>query len=125
MSDRDRALREELERRLLALGSKLPTSSLGRLGRTALAGLRGGRLVWRSRGEEPMPLDVDSLAALVASVGQLKGVSMKAGQLLSYLDLPLPPELRSALAVLQTHSPAMSFERVAEVVKRELGANAP
>jgi predicted unusual protein kinase regulating ubiquinone biosynthesis (AarF/ABC1/UbiB family) len=50
---------------------------------------------------------------------------MKAGQLLSYLDLPLPPELRSALAVLQTHSPAMSFEQVMEVVKRELGTNAP
>jgi len=48
-----------------------------------------------------MPLDIDTLAALVASVGQLKGVAMKAGQLLSHLDLPLPPELRSALTVLQ------------------------
>jgi predicted unusual protein kinase regulating ubiquinone biosynthesis (AarF/ABC1/UbiB family) len=125
MADRDRSLRDELERRLLALGSKLPTSSLGRIGRTALAGLRGGRLAWRSRGQDPVPLDIDTLAALVASVGQLKGVAMKAGQLLSYLDLPLPPELRSALAVLQTHSPAMSFDRVAEVVTRELGANGP
>jgi predicted unusual protein kinase regulating ubiquinone biosynthesis (AarF/ABC1/UbiB family) len=125
MSDRDRSLREDLERRLLAIGSKLPTSSLGRIGRTALAGLRGGRLAWRSKGSEAAPLDVDALAAIVASVGQLKGVAMKAGQLLSYLDLPLPPELRSALAVLQTHSPAMPFERVTEIVKSELGTKAP
>jgi predicted unusual protein kinase regulating ubiquinone biosynthesis (AarF/ABC1/UbiB family) len=124
VSDRDRSLREELERRLLALKSDLPTSSLGRLGRTALAGLRGGRLAWRSKGQEPASLDADALAAIVASVGQLKGVAMKAGQLLSYLDLPLPPELRSALAVLQTHSPAMSFEQVTEIVTRELGAGA-
>jgi predicted unusual protein kinase regulating ubiquinone biosynthesis (AarF/ABC1/UbiB family) len=67
---------------------------------------------------------MDALAALVASVGQLKGVAMKAGQLLSYLDVPLPPELRSALSVLQTHSPPMSFERVAEIVKSELGERA-
>jgi predicted unusual protein kinase regulating ubiquinone biosynthesis (AarF/ABC1/UbiB family) len=124
MSDRDRSMREDLERRLLAIGSKLPTSSLGRLGRTALAGLRGGRLAWRSKGAEAA-LDVDALAAIVTSVGQLKGVAMKAGQLLSYLDLPLPPELRSALAVLQTHSPSMPFERVTEIVTRELGAHAP
>src|SRR6266542_5782554 len=124
MSDRDRSLREQLEERLLGLGSKLPTSSLGRLGRTALAGLRGGRLAWRSRSGEDKPLDIDALAALVASVGQLKGLAMKAGQLLSYLDVPLSPELRSALAVLQTHSPPMRSERVAEIVQRELGENA-
>ena len=118
-------MREDLERRLLAIGSKLPTSSLGRIGRTALAGLRGGRLAWQSKGNEAAPLDVDALAAIVASVGQLKGVAMKAGQLLGYLDLPIPPELRSALAVLQTHSPAMPFERVTEILKSELGANAP
>jgi predicted unusual protein kinase regulating ubiquinone biosynthesis (AarF/ABC1/UbiB family) len=124
MSDRDRRLREELARRLLAMGSKLPTSSLGRIGRTALAGLRGGRLAWQTKGRGATELDVDALAALLASLGQLKGVSMKAGQLLSYLDLPLPPELRSALTVLQTHSPSMPFERVTEVVQRELGAHA-
>lgn len=124
MSDRDRSLREDLARRLLALKSELPTSSLGRLGRTALAGLRGGRLAWQSKGDPATSLDVDTLAAIVASVGQLKGVAMKAGQLLSYLDLPLPPELRSALSVLQTHSPAMPFEQVTEILRSELGGNA-
>ena len=124
MPDRDRSLRDEMERRLLALGARLPTSSLGRLGRTALTALRGGRFAWRGRRGGEIPLDVDALAAIVASVGQLKGIAMKAGQLVSYLDLQLPPELSSALAVLQTHSPPMPFERVAQILKDELADRA-
>jgi len=120
----DRSLRDELERRLLALGDRLPTSPLGRLGRTALAGLRGGRIAWRAKQGKQQPTDIDALATVVASIGQLKGTAMKAGQLLSYLDLPLPPEMRSALAVLQTHSPPMPFERVTEIVRAELGGRA-
>src|SRR3954463_5725765 len=80
--DPDRGLRGELERRLLALRGKLPTSSLGRMSRTAMAALRGGRLAWRARkaadgaaGE----LEIDQLVSLVSSVGQLKGMAMKAG----------------------------------------------
>src|SRR5215472_17309356 len=120
----DRSVRDELERRLLALGDRLPTSPLGRLGRTVLAGLRGGRVAWRARQSDDQPIDINALAAVVTSLGQLKGIAMKTGQLLSYLDLPLPPELRSALAVLQTHSPPMPFERVADIVKTELGGRA-
>lgn len=119
--ERDRDLRDEIERRLLALSARLPTSSLARLGRTALAALRGGRVARRGR---DAALGVDDVAAFVASLGQLKGMAMKAGQLMSYLDLPLPQDLRAALAALQTHSPPMPFERVAAIVKEELGANA-
>jgi predicted unusual protein kinase regulating ubiquinone biosynthesis (AarF/ABC1/UbiB family) len=122
MADGDRSLRAELERRLLALRGKLPTSSLGRLGRTAMAALRGGRLAWR--GTRNGEADLDTLAALVSSVGQLKGMAMKAGQLISYLDLQLPPEMQAALAVLQTHSPPMPFARVEEIITRELGDDA-
>jgi len=120
----DRSLRDELERRLLALGLALPTSPLSRLGRTALAGLRGGRIALRAKQGEQLPTDINALAAVVRSIGQLKGIAMKSGQLLSYLDLPLPAEMRSALAVLQTHSPPMAFERVTEIVKAELGGRA-
>jgi predicted unusual protein kinase regulating ubiquinone biosynthesis (AarF/ABC1/UbiB family) len=122
MSDRDRDLRAEIERRLLALSARLPTSSLGRLGRTALAALRGGRVARLGRGEAMLGLD--DLAAFVSSVGQLKGMAMKAGQLVSYLDLPLPNDLRVALTALQTHSPPMPFERVVGIVRKELGRNA-
>jgi predicted unusual protein kinase regulating ubiquinone biosynthesis (AarF/ABC1/UbiB family) len=125
MSDRDRpSLRDELQRRLFGLGSKLPTSSLGRMGRTAMAALRGGLLARRGAKDGAGPLDVESLTALVASVGQLKGIAMKIGQMMSYLELPLPPEVRAALAVLQTHSPPMPFERVRAVITAELGDHA-
>jgi predicted unusual protein kinase regulating ubiquinone biosynthesis (AarF/ABC1/UbiB family) len=122
--DGDRELRDEIERRLLALTARLPTSSLGRLGRTALAALRGGRVAGRLGRDGEASLGLDDLAAFVSSVGQLKGIAMKAGQLMSYLDLPLPQEVRSALAALQTHSPPMPFERVAGIVRAELGRNA-
>ena len=122
---KNRSLREELERRLLAVDAKLPTSSLGRLGRTAVAGLRGARLALRRKGLGQNLEDVESLVALAASVGQLKGVAMKVGQLMGYLELQLPPELKAALAVLQTHSPPMPFERVVEIVTAELGKEAP
>jgi predicted unusual protein kinase regulating ubiquinone biosynthesis (AarF/ABC1/UbiB family) len=125
MNDRHRSLREELERRLLALDAKLPTSSIGRLGRTAVAGLRGARLALRGKNAGDSPRDLESLTALAASVGQLKGTAMKVGQLMSYLELQLPPELKATLAVLQTHSPPMPFDRVIAIVTAELGKQAP
>src|SRR5260370_41507506 len=114
MSDGDDdRLRDELQRRLLGLRAKFSTSSLGRFGRTALAALRGGHLAWRSKaGKEDA--DVDTLATIVSSVGQLKGIAMKAGQLMSYLDVGVPPEIQSALAVLPSHSPPLPFLRVVE-----------
>jgi predicted unusual protein kinase regulating ubiquinone biosynthesis (AarF/ABC1/UbiB family) len=124
MNDRRRSLRQELERRLLALDAELPTSSIGRLGRTAVAGLRGARLALRAKGTGENLQDLESLVALATSMGQLKGLAMKVGQLMSYLELDLPPELTAALAVLQTHSPPMPFERVAEIVTADLGQQA-
>jgi predicted unusual protein kinase regulating ubiquinone biosynthesis (AarF/ABC1/UbiB family) len=126
MSDRERTLREEIQRRLLAAKSKLPTSSAGRFGRMALTALRGGGLI-RRRGQadsEDAPLDLDALSAMVASIGQLKGVAMKVGQIMSYIDVALPDDLRAALAVLQTQSPPMPFERVVEIVNSDLGPHA-
>jgi predicted unusual protein kinase regulating ubiquinone biosynthesis (AarF/ABC1/UbiB family) len=120
----DRSVRDELQRRLLALGSKLPTSSLGRMSRTAVAALRGGLLARRAGAAGADALDLESLTALVSSVGQLKGIAMKVGQMMSYLELPLPPEVRAALAVLQTHSPPMPFERVRALITAELGDRA-
>lgn len=128
MSDPDRAIRDQLEASLLAGESTgVPTSSLGRLGRTASVMLRGGRLL-RRRGHagDEAPMDPAALRAIVASIGQLKGVAMKMGQIMSYMDdVALPEELRAALSVLQTHSQPMPFERVHAIVAAELGARAP
>ncbi len=126
-----RDLRKRLAERLLATKSKLPISGIGRLSRTALTAARGGGLFLGKRvlkslrgaaeGEE---LDSEALAKLVTSIGQLKGVAMKMGQIMSYIDVALPDELRAALSTLQTHSQPMDFEEVEEIIRAELGDEA-
>jgi predicted unusual protein kinase regulating ubiquinone biosynthesis (AarF/ABC1/UbiB family) len=124
MSDDEPSLRARVRAQLLTGASDIPGSSLGRLGRTAWAAMRGARLLRRRRGA-PRPPDEASLAALVGSIGKLKGVAMKMGQIMSYIDVALPDELREALAVLQTHSQPMPFEQVTAILTTELGDDAP
>jgi predicted unusual protein kinase regulating ubiquinone biosynthesis (AarF/ABC1/UbiB family) len=120
---RARALREMLTARLLgAANGRLPTSALGRLGKAALAGLRGRKLFW---GGDPGEVDASNLLALVGSIGELKGTAMKIGQIMSYIDVDLPDELRAALSALQTASPPMSWDTVRAIVSAELGDRAP
>ncbi|MEZ4453696.1 MAG: AarF/ABC1/UbiB kinase family protein [Nannocystaceae bacterium] len=104
---------------LLAEESTVPTSTLGRLwrgGRSALG--VGGALAKLRRGRE---VDPEAILALVGEFGELKGVAMKVGQMLGYLDEGIPAELRSALAVLQTAAPRSSADEVAAVIRRSLG----
>jgi predicted unusual protein kinase regulating ubiquinone biosynthesis (AarF/ABC1/UbiB family) len=118
-----RGLRRQLAERLLDARAQIPTSPLGRIGRTAATALRSGRLMLRRRSaddELPEDLDVEAIARIVSSLGQLKGVAMKMGQIMSYIDLAVPEELRTALSVLQTHAQPMSFERVRDIVTTEL-----
>jgi predicted unusual protein kinase regulating ubiquinone biosynthesis (AarF/ABC1/UbiB family) len=110
-------LREQLIERLLEGRRRLPTSAAGRLGRTAVTMLRSGRLAWRGNGE----VDVEALAKIVTSIGQLKGVTMKVGQIMSYIDVAVPEELREALSALQTHAQPMPFEQVGDILAAELG----
>lgn len=128
MGEREDAIREALMERLAAAGSRLPTSAMGRLGRIAGTALRGGRLLafgsGRKGADEAGEPDIEALAAMVRSLGQLKGVAMKMGQILSYIDLDVPPDLRAALAVLRTHSQAMPFQTVAGIVREDLGDRA-
>jgi predicted unusual protein kinase regulating ubiquinone biosynthesis (AarF/ABC1/UbiB family) len=58
---------------------------------------------------------------LVARMGQLKGLVMKAGQIASYMPGTLPPAAQEVLAELQAHSTPMAYPRIAEVLRAELG----
>jgi predicted unusual protein kinase regulating ubiquinone biosynthesis (AarF/ABC1/UbiB family) len=127
MSHSNDALKAALMQRLLGSHGALPTSALGRLGRTAGAALRSGRLLLgggRRTAEEETPLELEALAKIVGSLGELKGIAMKAGQLMSYIDVALPEELRAALSVLQTHAQPMPFEQVRGILRAELGERA-
>lgn len=111
----------ELRQHLIGSTGAIPTATLSRLTRAAGAVLRAARGVRRSRAAE---IDAATLSRIVESLGELKGIAMKVGQLMSYVDIALPDELRAALSVLQTHSQPMPLERVQQIVRAELGAAA-
>lgn len=54
-------------------------------------------------------------------LGSMKGVIMKAGQMLSFILDGLPEEAQAALATLQSDVPPMSPGAAAQVVREELG----
>jgi predicted unusual protein kinase regulating ubiquinone biosynthesis (AarF/ABC1/UbiB family) len=55
----------------------------------------------------------------------MKGAAMKVGQLLSFVDLDVPPELRTvyhdALAQLRDAAPAFDSDAIAQVIEEEYG----
>ncbi|MET9490350.1 AarF/ABC1/UbiB kinase family protein [Nocardia sp. NPDC006630] len=64
---------------------------------------------------------------LVGVFGEMKGLAMKLGQLLSLLDLELVPprqreEFQRRLAVLFDHAPSVEFDAMREVIEEDLGA---
>lgn len=107
-------------------GAALPTSSLKRLGRSAQAAFRSGRLMWKAGRRKGDPsgtaadADVQKVMQIVESLGELKGIAMKMGQIMSYIDVALPEELKDALSVLQTHAQPMPFNQVSEQIKKAL-----
>jgi predicted unusual protein kinase regulating ubiquinone biosynthesis (AarF/ABC1/UbiB family) len=61
---------------------------------------------------------------LVARMGHLKGLVMKAGQIASYMPGTLPPAAQEVMAERQAHSTPMAFAKLDDVVHAELGARA-
>jgi predicted unusual protein kinase regulating ubiquinone biosynthesis (AarF/ABC1/UbiB family) len=59
---------------------------------------------------------------VAATLGTMKGVLMKIGQMASYVDDGLAPPVRRTLSRLQDSVPPMSPELAAQVVTEELGA---
>src|SRR3984957_9733620 len=59
---------------------------------------------------------------VAGTLGAMKGVLMKIGQLASYVDSGLSPAVRQTLARLQDSVPPMSPRLAATVVEEELGA---
>ncbi|MBA3288022.1 MAG: AarF/ABC1/UbiB kinase family protein [Acidimicrobiia bacterium] len=59
---------------------------------------------------------------MAKELGEMKGVLMKVGQLVSFIAEGLPDEAQAALAVLQADAAPMAPTLAAEVVRAELGA---
>ena len=109
-------------------GTQIPTSSLARLRRAAVAGARVGigSLTAKLRGRDLNlgSLSPEALAQLVESLGELKGIAMKVGQILSYVDGSLDPEARALLAVLQRYSQPTPFAQIERTIREDLGDRA-
>jgi predicted unusual protein kinase regulating ubiquinone biosynthesis (AarF/ABC1/UbiB family) len=102
-----------------------PGRGIARMGRL----VRGGAglattVLSASRRGELTERDLRGLETMVTRLGQLKGLPMKMGQIMSYLELELPDEARQLLAALQTQSSATPFDRLDAVVREDLGAGA-
>ncbi len=96
---------------MLARPSAVPTGGLGRAWRTGRASAAIARVI--AKGDA----DFEDVARLVLSLGELKGVAIKAGQMLGYLDPALPEPVRAAMAVLQTAAPATPIDEVRRAVE--------
>jgi predicted unusual protein kinase regulating ubiquinone biosynthesis (AarF/ABC1/UbiB family) len=66
-------------------------------------------------------LALETAEDVAATLGAMKGVLMKIGQMASYVDDGLSPAVRRTLSRLQDSVPPMSGELAAGVVKEELG----
>jgi predicted unusual protein kinase regulating ubiquinone biosynthesis (AarF/ABC1/UbiB family) len=120
--DRDRrffdALRNESDK---GLGR-----GLGRFARLARGGAGLASRILSRRGSDATLTERDfrKLEALVLRLGDLKGLPMKFGQIMSYLELDMPEEARALMSLLQTQSPATPFEQVEAVLREDLGSRA-
>src|SRR6185503_1943589 len=122
--------------------SRPPTSRLGRLARLgmlaphalpiAIEGAKRAFGVKRSEDDavkvrERMLSDARKAAhAMLKTLGEMKGMPLKLGQMASYIDGLAPPgyeeKFKRVLTKLQEKAPPLSAEAAARVVGEELGA---
>jgi predicted unusual protein kinase regulating ubiquinone biosynthesis (AarF/ABC1/UbiB family) len=99
---------------------------IGRVARTfrGAVGIASGVLRAGRRGGALSDGDLRSVEQLVTRLGELKGLPMKMGQILGFLDLNLPEDMRRLLGLLQTQSQSLPFATIERVIREDLGASA-
>jgi predicted unusual protein kinase regulating ubiquinone biosynthesis (AarF/ABC1/UbiB family) len=102
-----------------------PDQGLRRLLRTTRGAVGLASRALRLRGRESLgDAELANIERLVTRLGELKGVPMKAGQMMGFLEADLPEEMRRLLALLQTQAPAAPWVQVQQVIREDLGARA-
>lgn len=122
----DDVLADFIEQLTAETNRKVPTSGWGRMTRTARTalGTAVGAVKAHRRGAQGLSLgavDVATLQKLVTALGELKGVPMKVGQILSYIDPTMPPEARQLLSLLQTRSQPSPLVLIQQTITEDLG----
>jgi predicted unusual protein kinase regulating ubiquinone biosynthesis (AarF/ABC1/UbiB family) len=99
------------------------------LARAAATGRVAGRFagVVAERALRPGANQTHAGEAIVADLDRLKGLAMKVGQILSYMDVGLPDDVAAALARLQTGARAMepAQEHAAAALAGDLALRVP
>lgn len=105
------------------LKRSLKTASLG----GSLAAEMAKNRVRRAFADEQAAMELDAAAKerlailLTEHTGKLKGLAMKMGQMLSYMDTSLPEPARKILATLQDATEPMAASAVEQVFREEMG----
>ncbi len=84
--------------------------------------VRGARRDAESRARLEEQFAIRTAEDVARELGQLKGVLMKLGQMVSFIVDGLPPEAQQVLATLQSDVPPMAPSLAARVIRDELGA---
>jgi predicted unusual protein kinase regulating ubiquinone biosynthesis (AarF/ABC1/UbiB family) len=115
---------------------EVPSGHMARLGRLGSLGAKiGGRFVTSAArrlftskekaAQEAEESHTRVAENIVKTLGEMKGLAMKVGQLLSYVDGTVPPEYqgiyRQALSKLQSKAPPLAYTKVREQIAQELG----
>jgi predicted unusual protein kinase regulating ubiquinone biosynthesis (AarF/ABC1/UbiB family) len=114
LADPERRQRLRRSGRLWRLGAR---RSVGYAG----VRLRSAAADEATRAELSEQFVIRSAEDVARELGQMKGVVMKAGQLLSFIVEALPEDAKAALASLQADAPPMAPELAEGVLKAELG----
>jgi predicted unusual protein kinase regulating ubiquinone biosynthesis (AarF/ABC1/UbiB family) len=111
-------------RRSVRAARNLDTARLGARMGAGWATLQARRVFASAERKEALDAEFElkSSEEVAAALGNMKGVMMKLGQMLSYVDENVPEPVRDALASLQQDAPPMAAELAAGVIERELGA---
>src|SRR5260221_14771672 len=112
---------------LRATGRAARSAEMARLGArvgTTVAANRARRVFASAERRDALAAELELRTAedVVATLGNMKGVLMKLGQIASFVDDGLPEPVRQALERLQADAPPMSPDLAAEVVEADLGA---
>lgn len=91
--------------------------------RYAVMRVRGAGSPAQRRAELDEQFAIRTAADVANELGQMKGVLMKAGQMVSFVLESLPEEAQSALATLQSGAEPMAPSLAAEMVRNEFGAD--
>lgn len=102
-------------------------ASIARLSAAAGAGFVTSKVRGIREGEQAeADFHAQTAGRLLDLLGDMKGAAMKLGQIASFVDLDLPPEVQATyhevLSGLRTAAPPMEASRIAEVVEEQFGA---